>query len=311
MVISVAKVYKRLTGPYRALLFLAVLGLLLLLATSLWWGFQQREEYHTIGTVIILYNMGVTQDLIEGFKSVSGADIRLISRGSGDLLRLLSDGSICFALTASPYLESLYLSRDAIEWHGVFAYGYFVLAGPYEDPANVSGARSLIEAFKKIYMAGEEGKAKFVSRGDLSATHVREMLAWNLTDLDPKGKPWYIRTAQGPVQTALIADNMRAYLLMDEGTYKVLKSQGKIRDLKILYANTSDPLNFHVYSIVSSKNDVCKGFRKFILGLRDYIMGPGQAIIEEKYAPQGLVYPVKGKEEEVRKGWELLSKIGG
>ncbi|MDM7275268.1 MAG: hypothetical protein P3X22_003995 [Thermoprotei archaeon] len=304
-----AKVYRWLAKPYRALLALVALGLLVFLVTALWWG-AQRHEYITIGSGIKLYNLGV-KDVIEGFKNSSNVDIRVILRNTGDLMRLLSDGSICFAFTASPYLESLYLSKGVIEWHGVFAYSYLIVAGPSDDPANVSGARSLMDAFKRIYMAGEEGKARFISRGDLSAEHVREMLTWNLTGFDPRGRAWYIRTAQGPVQTALIAENMRAYLLMDEGTYIALNVQDKIRDLKILYANSSDPLNLFVASMVSSKNDACKSLRAFILELREYVMGPGQAIIEEKYSPQGLLYPAKGKERELREAWESLSKIGG
>ncbi len=304
-----AEAYRRLAEPYKVLLALAFLGLLVFLSTALLWGSQ--HEYVTVGSVIILYNLGVSQDLMEGFKSFSNVDIRFVVRGTGDLMRLLSDGSICVAFTASPYLESLYMSRDAIEWHGIFAYSYFIVAGPPGDPANVSGARSLAEVFERIYRAGERGEAKFVSRGDLSATHVREVLVWNFTGLNPEGKQWYVRTAQGPVQTALVADNMEAYLLMDEGTYIALKSQGKIRDLKMLYTNKSDPLNLYVASIVSSKNDACKGLRTFILELRDYIMGPGQAVIEEKYSPQGLLHPAKGREEELRKAWESLSKIGG
>lgn len=299
-----------LRRAYRApLVVSAALGLLIILAIVLLQGFT-RDNYIIVGSVIILHDMGYTPDLIEGFKKHSGVDVKAIIRGTGDLMRLLSDGTICVALTGSPHLEFKYSSEGRVEWLGVFAYGYFVIAGPPEDPAGVSGASNMLDAFTRIYRAGEEGKIKFVSRGDLSGTHVREMQIWNLTGLNPGGKPWYVRTAQGPVQTALMADNLNAYLLMDGGTYKSLESQGKIRNLRIHYVNTSEFLSLFTWSIVASKHEACKGLKGFISEFRDYVMGPGQELIEEKYSPQGLLYPAKGR-EDLKSVWESLAKLGG
>lgn len=198
-----------------------------------------------------------------------------------------------------------------IEQLTLVAYNNFIIAGPSEDPANISKASGFIEAFIKIYKSGEEGRAKFISRGDFSGTHVREMQIWNLIGLKPEGKAWYLITAQGASQSVLTADNIWAYIWIDKGTFKSLDSQGKIRNIKILFDNISDPLALNIYSLYASKAKTCEDLKRFILKIQDYIWGPGQVLIKEKYSPQGLFYPAKDREDELKKAWESLAKLSG
>ncbi len=64
-------------------------------------------------------------------------------------------------------------------------YNFFVIVGPADDPAGVAGAATAAEAFKAIAEAG----ATFISRGDKSGTHNKEMAIWKSIEFDPEGQP--------------------------------------------------------------------------------------------------------------------------
>ena len=67
-------------------------------------------------------------------------------------------------------------------------YNDFVIIGPPNDPAKIKGIKSAVEAFLKIGKSGE----LFVSRGDNSGTHTKELAIWKKAGIDPKGQKWYL-----------------------------------------------------------------------------------------------------------------------
>lgn len=263
-----------------------------------------------VGVATTLYNAGVAQDLVEGFRNASGYSFqaKFLVRGSGDLLRALSDGSICVAFTHAPLLEKSYLERGSIKWWGPVAYNRFVIVGPEDDPAGVRGSPSVVEAFKRIYYAGERGLARFISRGDLSGTHVRELQVWNLSGLKPEVGSWYLRSIRGAPETIIMASNLRAYTFVDEGTFKVLLARGRVSGLSILYEGM-EPILLNVYSLITSNHERCRDVG-WLTEFINYVKGPGQGVLE-RYARQGLYYPVAGREAEVYKAWVELTKLGG
>ncbi|OYT52573.1 MAG: hypothetical protein B6U76_09630 [Desulfurococcales archaeon ex4484_217_2] len=148
--------------------------------------------------------------------------------------------------------------------------------------------------------------AKFVSRGDNSGTHVRELMLWRKAGLNPKGKPWYIETGSGMSQTLMVAHEYAAYTLSDIGTY--LKFSSKLTELKVLVDKGDILVNIYsAYLVRESKNE--KYAKKFI----DFIVSDkGQEIIssyggEEFGRP--LFYPVKTASiEELKRMWNELAE---
>ncbi len=106
----------------------------------------------------------------------------------------------------------------------IFAYNFFYLVGPADDPAKVNGT-DVVSAFKSIADAGGKtpDKVKFVSRGDESGTHNRELKIWNSTDLNyndsVSGKDWYLESGKGMGETLIMSNEKQAYTLSDSGTY--------------------------------------------------------------------------------------------
>ena len=103
-----------------------------------------------------------------------------------------------------------------------FIYNYFVLCGPSADPAGVAEAASVLDAFKAI----ADGKYTFISRGDASGTHTKELSLWpeelgiaaeaetfaDYTD-------WYVSANTGMGACLVMAEEMDGYILTDKATF--------------------------------------------------------------------------------------------
>ena len=72
-------------------------------------------------------------------------------------------------------------------------YNDFVVIGPSDDTAKIKGIKSANDAFKRI----ADKEMVFVSRGDKSGTHTKELSIWKKTGIEPKGQKWYLEVGQG------------------------------------------------------------------------------------------------------------------
>lgn len=90
----------------------------------------------------------------------------------------------------------------------------FVLVGPAADPARAKAQASAAGALAAIARAG----VRFVSRGDRSGTHVKELALWRRAGVAPRGA-WYLESGQGMGPTLQIANELLAYTLTDVGTF--------------------------------------------------------------------------------------------
>ncbi|GAB6147507.1 substrate-binding domain-containing protein [Stetteria hydrogenophila] len=258
-------------------------------------------------TTTSLYSTGLLDYLADKFhEEHPDVTVEFIAVGSGEALRRAEMGDACMVLVHAPSLEREYMEKGVIGEGAIFAYNYFVIAGPPGDPAGVRGAGSAVGAFKAIYQAGEEGRAVFLSRGDNSGTHVRELMLWRRAGLDPSGRPWYKETGQGMAQTLVMASEMGAYTLSDIGTFLKLKKDGRIPGLEVLYSNSTELINVYSVYIVNS----CKGrerkaaeeFRDFILTHQDLIEYYG---VQEYGQP--LFHAARGREDYLRAAWMELA----
>ena len=103
-----------------------------------------------------------------------------------------------------------------------FLYNYFVLCGPSADPAGVKEAASVLDAFKAI----ADGKYTFISRGDGSGTHRKELALWpeemGITaeaESFADYTEWYVSANTGMGACLVMAEEMGAYILTDKATF--------------------------------------------------------------------------------------------
>ncbi len=252
-----------------------------------------------VATTTSLYDTGLLDRLAEAFEaSHPHVRIEYIPVGSGQALRLAADRSVCLVLVHAPNLEKLYIERGVLKQHVIFAYNFFVIVGPRDDPAHVANATSAVDAFRRIYAAGSEGRALFISRGDCSGTYVRERVIWMKAGLDPRpGRdPWYISTGTGMAATLRVADEKRGYTLSDIGTFAALYSRGALHNLVILYpARGEEPLLlmnvYSAYLVNGCSGEALRAAREFLA----FLAGEGQRLIAS-YRVGGfqLFYPASG-----------------
>ncbi len=276
------------------------LALVALIAYSL----APRGHTFKVSTTTSLYDTGLLNVLAKVFEKKYHAKPEFLVVGSGQALRLAKDGAVCLTLVHAPPLEKKY--SKYLTDHIIFAYNYFVIVGPRDDPAHVREAKNAVDAFKRIYEAGEEGKAIFVSRGDMSGTNVKELTLWKMAGLDPKGKPWYKETGAGMAKTLIIANNLKAYTLSDISTFLKLKKEGKLPNLMILYSNSKELIN--VYSAYRVKGCDDPYAMKFLMFLNST---EGQKIIAEygkEEFGRPLFYPAKGHLKWLWEVWRELAR---
>ena len=114
----------------------------------------------------------------------------------------------------------------------------FYIVGPVEDPANIAVAKSAAEAYQKIANA----KATFLSRGDNSGTHKKELAIWQKAGISPAGS-WYIVTEGFMMATLKKANEVKGYFMTDSSTWVAGKKE--LPNLKILFRG--DPFLVNTY----------------------------------------------------------------
>ena len=130
---------------------------------------------------------------------------------SGQILAAAARGDVDVVITHAPSLEQRLL---VIPGHALLACPFvasrFAIVGPAADPARIAAASSAADAFRRIAAAA----GPFVSRGDSSGTHVKELVLWDRAGGRPAGS-WYLQSGADQTTTLHVADERNAYALAD------------------------------------------------------------------------------------------------
>jgi molybdopterin-binding protein len=123
----------------------------------------------------------------------------------------------------------------------------FLVAGPPDDPAELRGLRDAVEACRRIATA----RARFVSRGDGSGTHLLERQLWKAAEVEPAGDA-YIEAGQGMGATLTIASEKGAYTLADRATFLAFRPRVTLEPLVQHDARLLNP--YHVLEVNPAKS---------------------------------------------------------
>ncbi len=218
----------------RALMILLVLGAPLVFCAPAGAG----SPSIILATTTSTDNSGLLDDLLPIFEERTGIDVKPVAVGSGAALRMATKGQADVVLTHAPAAEQpLVDAGDLIEGRRIM-HNDFVLLGPAKDPA---GARTetLVASLRAIAKYGA-----FVSRGDDSGTHKRELALWKIAGVDPDSLAKREETGQSMGSTLDIASERRSYTLSDRGTYLALS---KRLDLDVIFEG--DPPLMNIYTV--------------------------------------------------------------
>jgi tungstate transport system substrate-binding protein len=218
-------------------------------------------------------NSGLFGDILPKFKAETGIDVRVVAVGTGQALRIGQNGDADVVLVHDRAAEDAFVKAGwSAKRHDVM-YNDFVIVGPASDPAKAAGKES-VQGLSRIANSG----LPFVSRGDNSGTHSKELALWTEANIDVKAASgmWYRATGSGMGATLNTAVAMNGYALTDRGTWLPFKNRG---ELKILVEG--DPRLFNPYGVMLVNPQRHPHVRKtegqaFI----DWLIGPkGQAAI--------------------------------
>ena len=244
-----------------------------------------------LATTTSTQDSGLLDVLVPMFEEQTGYTVQTIAVGTGEALKMGEEGNADVLLVHAPSSEVTYMEGGHGQDRFLVMHNDFVIVGPAEDPAGVKGLGPK-DAFVAIFNAG----APFVSRGDDSGTHKKELALWKSTELDPNGQAWYMETGQGMGASLTVASEKSAYILTDRATYLANKDN---LQLEILLEGDNTLLNvYHVITVNPAKSD--KINYEGALAFANFMVAPETQVIiaefgVEKFG-QPLFIPDAGKD---------------
>jgi tungstate transport system substrate-binding protein len=205
---------------------------LLILLLALFLVGCEKDMELTIATTTSLENSGLLDYIIPAFEEETGYTVSVVAVGTGAALEMGRNGDVDALLVHAKSQEELFVSEGYGEKRADIMYNDFIFIGP-----SVITEAPLDKAFE--YMLANE--MPFLSRGDNSGTHMKELSLWAEygQDVSTFGD-WYMETGQGMGNTISMADLEGYYTFCDRGTY--LSMVDNI-SLVIAYENAMELIN--------------------------------------------------------------------
>jgi len=188
-------------------------------------------------------NSGLFDYLLPIFEKKTGIKVDVVAVGTGAAIEIGKRGDTDVVMVHAKDQELKAVEEGFfVDRHDIM-YNDFVIIGPANDPLKIKGTKTATEAFKKIAAKG----GPFVSRGDKSGTHSKELKIWKQAGVDPKDQKWYLEVGQGMAKTQRIANEKRGYTLTDRGTWLATKDKDKL-DMVIVVEG--DPILYNQYGVM-------------------------------------------------------------
>lgn len=172
--------------------------------------------------------LGLLKVLAETFGPKEKTTLCWVKAGSGASLKLLKEKKVDMIMVHAPAAEKKAVEEGWATKRTLIGSNEFYIVGPLNDPAKIAGAKTVAEAYSRIAGA----KSKFLSRGDNSGTHKKELAAWKKAGITPAGD-WYIVTKTFMTATLKRANNEKGYFMTDSSTWAAEKNN--VPNLKILF----------------------------------------------------------------------------
>ena len=215
-----------------------------ILAFSMLCGFVSPLNAQTrikLATTTSTNDSGLLDVLLPPFEKKHGVRVDVIAVGTGKALKIAENGDVDVVLVHARSLEDRFVESGFGVNRRDVMYNDFVIVGPKEDGAGIGGLKDAAEAAARI----ASKQALFISRGDESGTHQKEKALWAKAKISPTGA-WYHEAGQGMGATIRIADEKRAYCLVDRGTFVALKQK-----INLFILTEDDPMLYNPYGIIA------------------------------------------------------------
>ncbi len=284
-------------------------ALLLGLAVFLIAPLALAQETIKMSTTTSTQDSGLLEVLLPEFQKDTGIEVRVLAKGTGAAIRDGEDGNVDVIFVHDPDREAKFVDAGYGTRRYAVMHNDFVILGDPSDPAGLKGGKNAAAALKTV---ADQGRT-FISRGDESGTHFKELALWKLSGAPmeksvkkvqkdgkevevtteiPAGQ-WYLAIGQGMGKTLIMAAEKKAYTLSDRGTF-ISQKYGIANPTSLEIMVEGDPALFNPYGVIPvnpAKHPHVKidAARKFADWL---VSGRGQKVIAD-YTLQGqqVFYP--------------------
>ena len=207
------------------------------------WSANASERFIVVASTTSTENSGLYSFVLPRFSEQTGIEVRVVAVGTGQALHIAQNGDADVLLVHHRPSEDQFISQGYGVTRYDLMYNDYILVGPRDDPASVLSAANVIGAVQRI----ATNKSLFISRGDDSGTHKKELELWSQSGIDTTkvGNGWYQETGRGMGGTLNMASALDAYTLSDRATWLKFGNKGR---LDILFQ--SDPPLFNPYGII-------------------------------------------------------------
>ncbi|HCX65616.1 MAG TPA: tungsten ABC transporter substrate-binding protein [Eubacteriaceae bacterium] len=201
-----------------------------------------------LATTTSTENSGLLDAILPDFESEYGVEVKVVAVGTGAALQMGIDGEADVLLAhAKEQEEELVTNGDTVERFDVM-YNDFVIIGPADDPAGLKeNAEADVDAGFQLIADNE---SSFVSRGDDSGTHIKELSIWEAIGISEPSGDWYVEAGQGMGDVITMANEMQAYTMSDRATFLSMKDS---IDLEIVLEG--DDTLFNQYGVMAVNPD--------------------------------------------------------
>jgi len=183
----------------------------------------------TIASTTSTQNSGLLEYLLPQFTAQTGIGVQVVAVGTGQAIRIATNGDADLLLVHHEASERKFVADGlGLARHPVM-HNDFILVGPAGDPAGIRGMTDVTSALRHI----GTGEHVFVSRGDDSGTHKKELELWQASGFDPRPASgrWYRESGSGMGATLNTASAMDGYALTDRASWVSFGNKGNLEIL--------------------------------------------------------------------------------
>lgn len=230
-----------------------------------------------LSTTTSTQDSGLLDHILPAFQTKYNCKVDVVAVGTGAAIAIGQKGDADVLLVHDrPNEDKFVADKNARERFDVM-YNDFIVVGPKNDPAKISGMKMARDAFKVIM----DAKSTFASRGDKSGTNSKELQIWASLGITPtKELPWYNALGQGMGETLLFSDDKGAYTLTDRATW--LAQESRLSGLVVLVGGNNinengDKNLYNPYGVMAVNPDKFPGVKyDMAMNFVNWIISPDE-----------------------------------
>jgi ABC-type tungstate transport system permease subunit/predicted small lipoprotein YifL len=190
-----------------------------------------------LSTTTSVYETGMLPYVLQPFQDKYGYTVEIQSAGTGKAIAAAKFGNADLIMVHSKSQEEAFIDEgyalivDGYDTERLtFLYNFFLIVGPNDDPAGVKDAPTAKDAMALI----AETESPYISRGDNSGTHTKEVSLWpaelgiTIDAASIAGYEWYNYANAGQSACLTFANEQGAYMLTDISTWLAFQASGGV-----------------------------------------------------------------------------------